>query len=273
MTTSVKLNDQISIPIVGTPLPHISKPPTNTTQHNQLAYGTGTAWYKSSGDNSINRDLVEAIKTAIRLGYRHLDGAEVYGTEAELGVAIKESGRGLPLQLSTVRHLAQLLLSARLPGSQPAIGENWVKRFIDRHEELKSKYTRKYDYQRAKSENPHLIQSWFMRVRETIEKYGIVEGDIYNMDETGFQMGITSTAKVVCGMETRQSHAKALQPGNRKWVTAIVCMNAVGWALPPQIIFAAANHQSLWYHDIPDDYTISVSKNGWTTDELGLGWL
>lgn len=72
MTTSVKLNDQISIPI--------------------LAYGTGTAWYKSSGDNSINRDLVEAIKTAIRLGYRHLDGAEVYGTEAELGVAIKESG-------------------------------------------------------------------------------------------------------------------------------------------------------------------------------------
>ncbi|BCR85926.1 aldo/keto reductase [Aspergillus chevalieri] len=72
MTTSVKLNDQISIPI--------------------LAYGTGTAWYKSSSDNSINRDLVEAIKTAIRLGYRHLDGAEVYGTEAELGVAIKESG-------------------------------------------------------------------------------------------------------------------------------------------------------------------------------------
>lgn len=35
--------------------------------------------------------MVEAIKTAIRLGYRHLDGAEVYNTEPELGVAIKES--------------------------------------------------------------------------------------------------------------------------------------------------------------------------------------
>lgn len=35
---------------------------------------------------------MEATKTAIRLGYRHLDGAEVYNTEAEMGVAIKESG-------------------------------------------------------------------------------------------------------------------------------------------------------------------------------------
>lgn len=57
-----------------------------------MAYGTGTAWYKRAGDPEINRELVESIKTAIKLGYHHLDGAEVYGTEAELGVAIKESG-------------------------------------------------------------------------------------------------------------------------------------------------------------------------------------
>ncbi|KAI9042409.1 aldo/keto reductase [Aspergillus affinis] len=69
--THVKLNDAVSIPVLG--------------------YGTGTAWYKSAGDTSINRDLVESVKTAIRLGYRHLDGAEVYNTEAELGVAIRES--------------------------------------------------------------------------------------------------------------------------------------------------------------------------------------
>ncbi|PLB49855.1 aldo/keto reductase family protein [Aspergillus steynii IBT 23096] len=71
-TPHVKLNDAVSIPILG--------------------YGTGTAWYKSAGDTAINRGLVESIKTAIRLGYRHLDGAEVYGTEAELGAAIQESG-------------------------------------------------------------------------------------------------------------------------------------------------------------------------------------
>ena len=48
--------------------------------------------FKQSGDSSIDRERVSQIKTAIQLGYRHLDGAEVYNTEPELGAAIKESG-------------------------------------------------------------------------------------------------------------------------------------------------------------------------------------
>ncbi|KAI4087903.1 MAG: hypothetical protein LQ344_006451 [Seirophora lacunosa] len=68
---SLKLNDGTSIPLIG--------------------YGTGTAWFKSDPDGPIDRKLVEAIKTAIKLGYSHLDGAEVYHTEAEVGLAIKES--------------------------------------------------------------------------------------------------------------------------------------------------------------------------------------
>jgi len=57
-----------------------------------LAYGTGTAWFKRGDESQIDRDLVEGIKVAIGLGYYHLDGAEVYKTEPELGLAIKESG-------------------------------------------------------------------------------------------------------------------------------------------------------------------------------------
>lgn len=34
---------------------------------------------------------MDSIKTATKLGYHHLDGAEVYQTEEELGLAIKES--------------------------------------------------------------------------------------------------------------------------------------------------------------------------------------
>ena len=93
------------------------------------------------------------------------------------------------------------------------------------------------------------------------------------MDETGFQMGVASTAKVICGSETKQSHAKSLQPGNREWVTSIIAINAIGWSLPPQIIFAAVKHQSQWYDNLPENYTLSVSNNGWTTDKLGIEWL
>ena len=67
-----------------------------------------------------------------------------------------------------------------------------------------------------------------MHVKETIEKYGIIKRDIYNIDETSFQMGVTSTSKVVYRFKTKQSYAKALQSGNREWVTSIVAINISG---------------------------------------------
>ncbi|KAM6478451.1 NADP-dependent oxidoreductase domain-containing protein [Trichoderma sp. SZMC 28011] len=57
-----------------------------------LAFGTGTAWLKKAGDTNINQKLVDLIKTAIDKGLYHLDCAEMYGNEVEVGLAIQESG-------------------------------------------------------------------------------------------------------------------------------------------------------------------------------------
>ncbi|KAH7129520.1 NADP-dependent oxidoreductase domain-containing protein [Dactylonectria estremocensis] len=57
-----------------------------------LAYGLGTANYKNDPNAAIDNDLIEVTKQAILGGYHRLDGAEVYGNEAELGAAIKASG-------------------------------------------------------------------------------------------------------------------------------------------------------------------------------------
>ena len=37
-------------------------------------------------------ELIEAVKEALRIGYRHIDTASFYGNEEEVGIAIKESG-------------------------------------------------------------------------------------------------------------------------------------------------------------------------------------
>ena len=58
----------------------------------QLAFGTGTAWFKDVGDTKFDQSLVDLTKAAIAKGYYHLDCAEMYGTEEEVGIAIKESG-------------------------------------------------------------------------------------------------------------------------------------------------------------------------------------
>ena len=175
----------------------------------------------------------------------------------------------LPLQIANIRHLAQLLLSAQ-KSKDVLISDKWVSQFIQHHPELQSKYTRQYDYRHAKCEDSELIKGWFDRVQETIQKYDILEQDIYNMDETGFQMGVASTAKINCGSETRNSHAKSIQPGNHKWIIIIIAINAAGSVLSPQIIFAGKKRQSQWYSAIPKEYRISMSDNSWTNDALGL---
>ncbi|KAM5526450.1 transposase [Fusarium oxysporum f. sp. phaseoli] len=55
---------------------------------------------------------------------------------------------------------------------------------------LKTRLFRKYDYQRAKCEDPTIIRGWFRLVQNTIAKYGIRSDDIWNFDETGFMMGV-----------------------------------------------------------------------------------
>ena len=84
----------------------------------------------------------------------------------------------------------------------------------------------------------------FDRVRDAISKYGILPEDIYNFNETGFAMGLCTTAKVITGSD-RYARPKLLQPGNREWVTAIEATNSTGWAIPSYIIFKAKKNVRL----------------------------
>ncbi|KAF4126427.1 Aldo/keto reductase, related to diketogulonate reductase [Geosmithia morbida] len=56
-----------------------------------IAYGLGTARYKSTA-GPLDDAIVQVTKTAIELGYTHLDGAELYGNEEEQGEAVRASG-------------------------------------------------------------------------------------------------------------------------------------------------------------------------------------
>jgi hypothetical protein len=180
--------------------------------------------------------------------------------------------RGAAPRPSTVREMADLLLAAR--GSTPPllVGQNWVTNFVKRHPTLSCRFSKRYNYERAKCEDPKIISEWFSLVQKTILTYGIDPDDIYNFDETGFAMGLIATAKVITRREF-YGRRSLLQPGNRTWVTAIECINASGWALPPCVIFKGKNYIESWFDSLPDDWRFEVSPNGWTSDEISLRWL
>jgi hypothetical protein len=180
-------------------------------------------------------------------------------------------GRGFAPRLAAVADMANSLRTERNMGH---VGVNWPSTFVKRRPELQMSFNRKYDYKRALCEDPGTIQAWFRLVANMKAKYGIQDEDTYNFDETGFMMGQISTGAVVTASE-RRGRPKAVQPGNREWTTVIQGINATGWAIPPFIIFKGRHHLSAWYkeEDLPQDWVIAVSDNGWTTNKLGLQWL
>ncbi len=179
--------------------------------------------------------------------------------------------RSFPPRLCGVEDMANRLLADR--DAQP-VGPRWASNFVKRHKELCTRFTRRYDYQRALCEDPKLIQPWFELVRDTVAKYGILEEDIHNFDETGFMMGMISSTMVVTSSD-RYGKPTLAQPGDREWVSVIQSINSRGEAIPPFIIVAGQYHLSNWYEDsaLPMDWVISTTRNGWTTNEKGVEWI
>jgi hypothetical protein len=142
--------------------------------------------------------------------------------------------RSFPPRLSGVEDMANRLLAKR---DASKVGKRWASNFVKRHQELKTRFFRRYDYKRAQCEDLEVISGWFTLVQNTIAKYGIAESDIYNFDETGFMIGIISTGMVVTSVE-RRSNTKLVQPGGREWVTVIQGIKSQGWCITPFIIVA-----------------------------------
>jgi hypothetical protein len=179
--------------------------------------------------------------------------------------------RGFAPRLASVEDMANLLLKLR---EKKRVGKLWAHRFVQRQPALKTRFNRVYDFQRALCEDPRLIGGWFQLVENMQAKYGIQDGDFYNFDETGFMMGVISPAMVVTRAD-RRGRGKAVQPGNREWATAIACINAEGWSVPPFLVVKGAYHLSNWYTEggLPQDWVIKPTNNGWTDNETGLEWV
>jgi hypothetical protein len=76
--------------------------------------------------------------------------------------------------------MANILLAKRGDTATTTVSGNWVYTFIPRRDELKTRNSHRYNYQRAKCEDPKLIRKWFDRVQITIMQHGIASDDIHN---------------------------------------------------------------------------------------------
>ena len=74
---------------------------------------------------------------------------------------------------------------------------------MTRSDKLKIAFNRAKDRQRILQEDPTIISAWFKLVADTKAKYSVHNDDVHNFDETGFQIGVIGSMKVVTGSERR----------------------------------------------------------------------
>ncbi|EDN97555.1 hypothetical protein SS1G_12406 [Sclerotinia sclerotiorum 1980 UF-70] len=77
--------------------------------------------------------------------------------------------RGFAPKLSGVEDMANYILQSR---GAKKVGKLWAHRFVKHHTELKTRFNRVYDFQRALCEDPKLIERWFQMVLLVREGYG-----------------------------------------------------------------------------------------------------
>lgn len=178
---------------------------------------------------------------------------------------------GWPMRIPFLESMATELLIAK--GDHQPLGQHWYKNFLARHPQFKLKYSRGLDQKRKDAGSYNTVQDWFQLYRDTCLKYGIPDGDQYNMDEKGFAMGLVNSVKVIVPIEEAQ--AFVAQPGNRDWVSVIECISGNCYSLPAFVIFEGQRIIQSWVQgrNLDNQMVINVSENGWTTRAIALKWL
>jgi hypothetical protein len=152
------------------------------------------------------------------------------------------------------------------------INHKWIQRFINRHPEVKGAIVQNLEWSRKEGASYEQVKRWFDAVLAMYEDHKYEPSNIWNMDESGFGIGDEQATRVLIYLDKPTKHK--VIGGKQEWVTDIECISAAGEALPPLLIFKGDNVNARWIDEqTPQDWHIATSKNGWTSNNLGIQWL
>ena len=152
-----------------------------------------------------------------------------------------------------------------------AVNKMWVYHFIKRLPDglhwIKQKPAEKA---RLEAEDISILQAWYDRLEPLVKR--IPPTNIYNFDETGFQLGQGKPQKVI----TRNRQRTRLLSGERgALLTGIECIAADGWLMEPYFVAPGLVHLERWYEGetLSEESRIAVSPSGYSNDILAIDWL
>ncbi|KAJ5272948.1 transcriptional regulator family: Centromere protein B DNA-binding region [Penicillium angulare] len=192
--------------------------------------------------------------------------------EKALGYWIKALDASfLPPTPAIIEYWANATL-ARSKTPDRTVGKDWVYRYIRRFPDTEMKLRRQkiIDSKRLGYMDVAELYHWYDLLAKALE--GIKPQNIYNFDETGFQIGQGRTRRVFTSKPGKATDLSSTEHGER--VTVAECIAADGWRMQPLIIFKGVHHMESWYdHEIPDEWITATAEKGYIVDKLAVRWM
>jgi hypothetical protein len=170
--------------------------------------------------------------------------------------------------LGATKHVVCHLRKPQAPPSQ-----SWLTKFI--RTELQDFHiikTKPLAQQWYTAQSEDSVKEWFYNYQQFLFLHNIEPAAIWNMDETGFQIGIPGGEEVLVPRTVTELYTSS--PENRTSITIIEAVSASGKVTPPVLIIAAKTHMESWYNEgLYGTELILLSESGYTNDQLAMKWL
>ena len=177
---------------------------------------------------------------------------------------------GMSANQEAVRVAANWLLFYSTGDIIQTVSKRWTKAWIKRQSEyLKTLKSKPLSAKRLAAHIVEDVKEHFKAFKKCKEYQGIQDEDIYNFDETGFQISVTSGENVLVPRDITVVYSA--DPENKELITSVKTLNYGGQKVPLMIIFAGAYYLRRYFkNDLDGDILFTRSESGYSNDKLGV---
>ncbi|KAJ4436391.1 hypothetical protein ANN_19023, partial [Periplaneta americana] len=151
-------------------------------------------------------------------------------------------------------------------------GEKWVRNFCKRHS-LTLRQPEKCSLGRAIGFNRVQFDKFHENLKKVFdENPALSASDIFNIDETSVPTVPNKLPKIISPRGKRVV-SKVVSQERGESVTAVCCVSAAGYYVPPALIFQRKRYKPEFCDRTPPDTLGMVSDSGFINSELFMTWL
>jgi len=155
------------------------------------------------------------------------------------------------------------------------LGVNWIRKFIARHTELRSRREQQLEIDRVSASDPSIITAWFIAIGRLLVELGVRPRNMWNADEIGTRHNHHQSESAVFNIQ--QGAPVSILSSDTTWSTIMECINAEGQAIMPLVL-----HQGKvplqpfiqWFPPAPEcpHWYWGFTKKGWISNNYVDKW-